>query len=100
LENRRLPGLGGRDDHRTLALPYGTEQIDDPVGVVPFPSVPDITLEEELFIGVKRAETIELGTVTSFVRGTPVHEFEMREWRGLPILRTPSDAPIQLVARP
>ena len=49
---------------------------------------------------MERAETIERGTVTHFVRGTPVHEFQVREWRGLPILGAPSDAPVQLVAGP
>ena len=49
---------------------------------------------------MERTEAIELRTVTRFVRGTPVHEFQVREWRGLPVLGTPSDAPVQLVAGP
>ncbi len=98
LQHHGLTGARRRDDHRPLPLAERAEQVDHPVRVVRLPAASEATLEEQLFVGVERAEAVELGAARDLLGRLPVDAVDPRERGVLPALRRQSDLADDLVA--
>ena len=97
LEDHRLSGLGGRDDECALALAEGGEDVDDAVGVVGLPLPHEAELEQELLVGMDRAQPVEVGASAHFGGRPAVHGGHPLEARA-PALAAGARLALDLVA--
>lgn len=100
LEHRRLACLGGRHDHCSLTLAQWAEQIDHPVGVIGLPAHRAVARQDELLVGVHRAQAIEVWSPSRILGGTSVYEVQMGKGRTLAIFGAPTYGAGKLITGP
>ncbi len=99
LKHHGLSRLGRRDDQGALSLAEGTEEVDDPVGVVGLAEPPEIAVEGQLFVGMDRAEVAKIGAPARLGGGAAIHQIDPLERCRLPSAGGASGLAGQLVAR-
>jgi hypothetical protein len=97
LEDGGLPGLGGGNDHGSLALAERAEEIDDPVGGIGLATDRPSALQDQGLIGVLSSQLREHGPSRKILRRNPIHPHQAPEGSALPVLRPGAHLPIQLV---
>jgi hypothetical protein len=98
LEYHRFARFRGRYYQSALAEPEGTQEIDDPVGVVRLASTGEATLQREMSVRVDSAETSELGPPVHVFGWAAVYLRDLLERRALIPTRRLADLSIDLVS--
>ena len=99
LQHHGLSRFRRRHDQGAGPLPEGTEEVDDPVGVIGLAEPPEIAVEGQLFVGMDGAEVAKIGSPARFGGGAAIHLIDSLEGCRLPSAGGASGLAGELVAR-